>query len=104
MVSSPGSYRQVLPHDALVQIGNRPLRHYYSTVHDVKAVRHAQAEIEVLLNQQDAHLAFLADFYKGVANLVDDVWLNPFRRLVKDQDFWVRQHGPRDCQLLLLPA
>src|SRR4051812_17801461 len=93
MLSSPTSYRQVFPDDAFVQIGNRTFSDNGAPVHYVETVSHPQTEIEILLHQQDAHPAFLADFYERITDLINDVRLNALRRLVEDQHLGLCQQG-----------
>ena len=38
------------------------------------------------------------------ANFVDDIWLNPFGRLIENQQLRLENERPPDRQLLLLPA
>ena len=44
--------------------------------HDEKPVRDADAEIEILLDEQDAEFAFAFEGEERIANLIDDVGLD----------------------------
>src|SRR5690349_2759084 len=83
---------------------NRAFGDDRATVHDVKAVADAEAEIEILFDEQDADFAFLLDLHQSVANQVDDAGLNAFGWLVEDQNFRVGQKRSGNCKLLLLAA
>src|SRR5579859_4683465 len=98
------SYGQVLLHDGLVQVRDGAFRDNRAAVHDVKAVGHAQAEIQILLHEQDADLPFLPDPYERLADLINDVRLDAFRGLVEDEDLGIAEHGAGDGELLLLAA
>ena len=62
-----------------------PHSHHASTIHDREVICEFLAEIEILLDEQDAHSPFAAQKADRVADLVDDVRLNAFGRLVEDE-------------------
>src|SRR5438445_5319430 len=98
------SYGQVFLHDGLVQVRDGAFRDNRAAVHDVKAVGHAQAEIQILLHEQDADIPFFPDPEERVADLVNDVRLDAFGGFVEDQDLGIGEHGAGDGELLLLAA
>ena len=77
--------------DGIVQMRDRPFGHDRAAIHDVKTVANAKAKIQVLLDQQDADLAFLLDLDERVADEINDVGLDALGRLVQDQDLGVGQ-------------
>ena len=52
-------HRQMLAHFGIVQVLDRPFGHDRAAIHDVKAVAELHAEIEILLDEQDADFSFL---------------------------------------------
>src|ERR1051325_422447 len=103
---------------------DRAFRHNRAAVHDVEAVANVEAEVEILLDQQDPDLAFGAKFpdriadlldvvvaqavraklLNRLADLVDDVRLDALRRFVEEQHLRVREQRTADGELLLLAA
>ena len=73
-----------------------------AAVHDGEAVGELFAEVEILFDEEDAHLALGAEHADGFADLVDDVGLNAFGGLVEDEDFGLGEEGTGDGELLLL--
>ena len=53
----------------VVELGDRPRRNNRAAVHDVKAVGHVEAEVQILPDEQDAGRPLLAQRRDGVANL-----------------------------------
>src|SRR5258706_14930177 len=81
---SQSSYRQIAFHDVLIKIRDRTARDDAAAVHHVEVVRHADTEVKILLDQQDAQAAFAFDLQNGFANLVDDIGLNALGGFVEN--------------------
>jgi len=79
------SYSQVPFHDFLVQAGDETVSDDAATIHDVNGVCHIDSEVKILLHQQNADTAFALKLQQGLADLIDDVGLNAFRRFIEDQ-------------------
>src|SRR5687768_14905677 len=77
--------RQMCAHDAVAEFGDRTLGNDRAAIHDAKGVGEFLREIEILLHEQNAHLALLPQKPDRVANLIDDVRLNALSRLVEDE-------------------
>src|SRR5436190_1192996 len=117
----------MLLHEFVAEFRNASLRDDAATIHDVKAVTDINAEIEILLDQQNANLAFLlqkperafnffdalsvvgfaahpvsTELLNRLTNLIDDVGLDAFGRFIKQQHFRIREQGTTNRQLLLL--
>ena len=60
------------------------------------------AELEVLLDQQDAHGAFGAQHADGIADLVDDIGLDALGGFVEDKQLGAGEQAAGDGELLLL--
>src|SRR5579864_4956983 len=75
-----------------------------AAVHDVEAVADVGAKIQVLLDQQNADFPFGFDLQQRFADLINDVRLDAFSRLVEDKNFGTGQQGAGDGELLLLAA
>src|SRR2546426_6935566 len=111
--------------DFVVEFGNISMRDNVAAVHDVKAIADLYAEVEVLLDEQNAYLPFFtellesvanlldaimvagietvrAELLDGFANLVDDVRLDALGRLVKKEDLRTGEQRAADGELLLL--
>ena len=78
--------------------------HDLAAVHDREVVGQLVGELEILLDQQDRHVAALAQIDDGAADILDDRGLDAFGRLVEHQQ--LGPHGERaaDRELLLLAA
>src|SRR6266576_6080612 len=88
----------------VVEVRGGALGYNGAAVHDVKTGADVEAEVEVLLDKEDADFAFGFDFQNGFANQVNDVRLDAFGRLVEDEDFRIGQERAGDGELLLLAA
>ena len=79
-------------------------QHDLAAVHDREIVGQLVGELEILLDQQDRHVATLAQEGDGAADVLDDGRLDAFGRLVEHQQ--LGSHGERaaDGKLLLLAA
>src|SRR5579859_5314359 len=78
--------------------------HDAAAVHDVEGVPDREAEINVLLDQENAELALLFDFNEGLPDEVDDIGLNSFGRFIQQKDLWFGDQRAGNRQLLLLAA
>src|SRR5258706_16339059 len=93
-------------HVFIVKMRNWALGDHCTPVHDVKAVTHVEAEIEILFDEQDPNStfgtkrldgiggfpeiialvgfqAFAAEFFNRLANVINDVGLNAFSGFVQ---------------------
>ena len=87
-----------------VSCGDRSFRDDAAAIHDVEVLAELADEIEILLDDHDRQMQLVDELVQGVADLVDDARLNPFGRLVEQEDFRSADKGPGDGQLLLLTA
>src|SRR5690606_13219679 len=69
-----------------------------------KLARHTPCERQLLLDEQHGEIRLFVELHDDVADLVDDVRLNPLGRLVQDQELRLEHHRSSDRQLLLLSA
>src|SRR5690348_2000602 len=79
IVSSP-SDGEVPPDEVVGEIADRARRDGAAAIEDREATRHAARERQLLLDEQDGH-ALIAEPRDDVADLRDDVRLDPFGRL-----------------------
>src|SRR5215472_1403639 len=79
-------------------------QYHLATVHDHIGVSERPRELEVLLDQQDRHVAECCEVADHALDLLDDRGLNAFGRLVQHQELRFRDEGPGDRELLLLSA
>ena len=68
------------------------------------AVGEIAGELEILLDQQDGHVALLAKIVDGAADVLDDRGLDAFGRLVENQQARAHDQRAADRELLLLAA
>jgi len=68
---------------------DRTLGHNGTAIHDVKAVAHVEAEVQVLFDQKNAELVALTQLFDRLTDLVDDVRLDTLGRFVKQKDFGI---------------
>src|SRR3979490_838926 len=73
-------------------------------IENAELARHAACERQLLLDQQHGKPFFLVQLQDDVADFVDDIGLNSFGRLVKNQQLRFEHEGAADRELLLLPA
>ena len=71
-------------------------------VENAELARHAACERQLLLDQQHGKSFFRIQLQDDVANFADDIGLNPFGRLVKNQQFRFEHEGAADRELVLL--
>src|SRR5882724_11317589 len=87
-----------------LEIGGSARYDDLTPVHHMDRVGKLMSKIEILLDQENAHLAALAQITDGAADILDDGRLYPFSRLIEYDDLWPRDQGAGDRQLLLLAA
>ena len=99
-----GSDRHVTAHGLGIEGLARARHHDLAAVHHGEVVGQLVGEVEILLDQQDRHVAALAQEDDGAADVLDDRGLDAFGRLVEHQE--LGPHGERaaDRELLLLAA
>ena len=73
-------------------------------VHHGIALGKSERELDVLLDEQDAHLPRGVELGDGVLDLHDDRRLDAFGRLVEHEHLRTGHQGPGDRQLLGLPT
>ena len=91
-------------HDVVGQFRRFALPDDRAPVHHVEIVPDAAHEFEILLRQQNRRTALALDVADDVANLLDDVRLDPLARFVEQEQFRLRRQRPREGELLLLAA
>ena len=84
------------------QVSGRPFGDDRATVQNVKVFAELPDEIEVLFDQHYGHAALNDELAQNDADLLNDVGLNAFGRLVEQQHFGIAAQGAGDGQLLLL--
>ncbi len=75
-----------------------------TAIEDAEAVSDLARKGETLLDDQDREAKLLVELVEHVPDLRDDVGLNPFGRLVEDQELGVERERATHRQLLLLTA
>src|ERR1700722_12180289 len=75
-----------------------------ATVHDGEMVAEFAGKVEILLDQHDGDLAERAQIGDGAAYILDDRRLNPFGRLVEQEEPRPHHQRAADGELLLLAA
>src|SRR5713226_3553725 len=91
-------------HHLVRQLADRTGSDAAALVENAELARHAACERQLLLDQQYGKPFFLVQLQDDVADLVDDIGLNPFGWLVKNQQLRFEHEGAADRELLLLPA
>src|SRR6202000_867040 len=86
------------------ELADRALGDDAPLLEQCEAVRCAPRERDILLDQHDRDLAFAVELDDYVLDLLDDVGLNAFGRLLPRGGLWLRQQRARDRELLLLAA
>lgn len=74
-----------------------------ASLEDVAAVRHLERLRRILLYQQDGG-ALRVDAQDGLEDVVDQLRRQPHRRLIQQQDAWLRHQRTAHRQHLLLAA
>ncbi len=69
-----------------------------------EAMRGAPRKDDILFDQDHGDAVLPVQLHDHVLDLLDDVGLNAFSRLVQQEDLRLRQQRPRDGELLLLAA
>src|SRR5713226_9250810 len=91
-------------HHLVRQLADRTGSDAAALVENRELARHAACERQLLLDQQYGKAFFLVQLQDDVADFVDDVGLNAFGWLVKNQQLRFEDEGAADRELLLLPA
>src|SRR5579859_4415401 len=91
-------------HDFVRQFTDRTGSDTAAFVEDAELARHAACKRQLLLDEQHSKPFFLIQLQDDVADFVDDIGLNPFGWLVKNQQLRFEHEGAADGELLLLPA
>src|SRR5206468_2338976 len=98
------SHGQMRVDHLIGQIADDAGRDPAALVQNAKVARDAARKRELLLHQQYGEALFLVQLQNDVADLVDNIWLNSFGRLVENQQLRFEHERAADCELLLLPA
>src|SRR4051794_15883936 len=78
--------------------------HDPAPIHDGEPIAEVARELEILLDQQDRHLALPAQVVDGAADVLDDRGLDTLGRLVEHQELRAGHERAADGELLLLAA
>src|SRR6516162_1277021 len=78
--------------------------HYLATLHDQPGGGEIAREVEILLDEEDRHRAAFDKSADYAFDVLDDLRMNSFGRLVEDEQVRPRDESEGDRQLLLLPA
>ena len=70
--------------------------------HDVDSSRDVERDGELLLDQQDGHSDLTVELENDVTNFENDIALNTYSSIDKDEQLAVEHDRPSDGQLLLL--
>lgn len=95
-------HRQILLDHFFTQVRHGPGGGDGSALENGKGVSEFLAEIEILFNEEDAHLAFGAEHFDSVTDLINDVGLDAFGGFVEDEELGLGKQGTGDGELLLL--
>src|ERR1051326_995965 len=71
---------------------------------DAEFAGYAARERQLLFHQKHGQPFFFVQLQDNVADLVNNIWLDAFRRLIEDQQLWLEDKCPADRELLLLSA
>ena len=74
-------------HHLVRQLVDRTGSDTAALVENAELARHAPCERQLLLNKEHGKPFFLVQLQDDVADFVDDIGMNPFSRLVKNQEF-----------------
>src|SRR5258708_862009 len=91
-------------HNLVRQFADRTGSDTAALVENAELARDAACERQLLLDQQHGKPLFLVQLQNDVADFVNDIGLNPFGRLVKNQQLRFEHEGAADRELLLLSA
>src|SRR5258708_33113660 len=92
------------PNHLFRQFDDRTDSNTATLVENAELARHPACERQLLLDQQHGKPFFLVQLQDNIADFVDDIGLNSFGRLVKNQQLRFEHEGAADRELLLLPA
>ena len=92
----------MLPHDVFRQGADLVQHGDAAGLQDRETLRHVADELQVLLDQQDRAAPLAMDSLDDVVDLLDDGRLQPFRRLVEQEQPRLLHQRAGDGQLLLL--
>src|SRR5690606_16517502 len=81
-----------------------PARDDSTLVDHPKLARNPTCERQLLLDEQHREVRLLVELQNDVADLVHDVRLNAFGRLIQDQELRLQHQGSTDRELLLLSS
>src|SRR5216683_2358110 len=91
-------------HNLVRQFADRTGSDTAALVENAELARDAACERQLLLDQQHGKPFFLVQLQDDVADFVDYIGLNPFSRLIKNQQLRFEHEGAADRELLLLAA
>src|ERR1700677_3668078 len=94
------SHRHSRAHRRLVHLLARTGEYNDATVHHGIVVTDVARPFEILLHDEDRHLALAAQVHEGAADVLDDRRLDALGRLVEDEEFGPRHQRARDGELL----
>jgi len=92
----------MLAHDIVGQCVDRTGGHTPSFLENDEVARDSSRKRELLLYEQHGHASLAIEPQDDVADLVDDVRLDAFGRLIEDQKPRLENHGSANRELLLL--
>ena len=98
------SDRHPRAHRGLVHLLARAGEHDDAAVQHRVVVADVARPFEILLDDEDRHLALAAQMHKRAADVLDDRRLDALGRLVEDKEFGLRHQRAGDGELLLLAA
>ena len=75
-----------------------------SALHDVGEVRDRERQIRVLLDEEEGRLLLLVDALDDPEDLLHELWCQPERWLVEEDDLWLRHESAADGEHLLLAS
>src|SRR5580700_5864942 len=91
-------------HDLVCEFADLALGNPATVGQYAELARHAASEGKLLLDQKHGQSFFLIQSQNNVANLVDNIWLDPFGRLIENQQLRLENKRPANRELLLLTA
>ena len=95
---------QMCAHDFVCEFADLALGNSATVGQYAELARYAASERKLLLDQKHGQSFFLIQPQNNIANFVDNIWLDPFSRLIENQQLRLENERPADRELLLLTA
>src|SRR5215469_8597589 len=103
-IAGAASYREIAANIGFHHVASVAGQYHFAALHDDIALGQRAGEFEILLDQQDCHVAPRRETADDALDVLDDRGLDPFRRLVEDEELRLGDECAGNGELLLLPA